>query len=122
MQCMVVVTGSARRSQLLRGVLDLCLLATIDEAPTYGYEMTKRLAERGLAIVAKGSIYPALGRLEREGMIESFLQDGGGGPARKYYRATRAGKQSLSRWTKEWEDVRIAVDALLASVSGEVSE
>ena len=46
---MVVV--ERRRSQLLRGVPDLCLLAVMDEQPTYGYEMTKQLRERGLAIV-----------------------------------------------------------------------
>jgi PadR family transcriptional regulator PadR len=57
-----------RRSQLLRGVLDLCLLAVMGEGPAYGYEMTKRLRARGLSIVGEGSIYPLLGRLERDGL------------------------------------------------------
>lgn len=119
---MVDSTQSTRRSQLLRGVLDLCLLSTIDDSPTYGYEMTKRLAERGLSIVAEGSIYPVLGRLERERLIESFLQNGGAGPARKYYRVTPTGKQALAGWTKEWRGLRTAVDSVLALAEGEVRQ
>ena len=64
--------GSQRRTELLRGVLDLCLLAVMDEEPAYGYEMTKRLRDRGLAIVGEGSIYPLLGRLERDGLVETY--------------------------------------------------
>ena len=122
MLCMVDSTQSTRRSQLLRGVLDLCLLATIDDDPTYGYEMTKRLAERGLSIVAEGSIYPVLGRLERERLIESFLQNGGAGPARKYYRVTATGKEALAGWTEEWRGLRTAVDSVLVLAEGEVRE
>ena len=122
MRCMVDKATSTRKSQLLRGVLDLCLLATISDDPTYGYEMTKRLAERGLSIVAEGSIYPALGRLERERLIESFLQNGGAGPARKYYRVTPAGRAALEDWSEEWRGLRTAVDSVLALVEGEVRE
>jgi len=60
-----------RRTELLRGVLDLCLLAVMQEGAAYGYEMTKRLRARGLSIVGEGSIYPLLGRLEREGLVET---------------------------------------------------
>ena len=62
-----MAVGERRRSQFLRGVLDLCLLAVLEDEPAYGYEMTKRLRERGLSIVGEGSIYPLLGRLERDG-------------------------------------------------------
>src|SRR5579885_3336452 len=55
------MANESRRSQLLRGVLDLCLLAVMDDGPAYGYEMTKRLRARGLSIVGEGSIYPLLG-------------------------------------------------------------
>jgi PadR family transcriptional regulator PadR len=61
--------SGGRRTQLLRGVLDLCLLAVMGDDPAYGYEMTKRLGERGLSIVGEGSIYPLLGRLERDGLV-----------------------------------------------------
>src|SRR6266702_2820076 len=86
-----MAVGEGRRSQLLRGTLDLCLLAVMEEGPAYGYEMTKRLRARGLSIVGEGSIYPLLGRLERKGLVETHRAASNGGPPRKYYRAWRAG-------------------------------
>lgn len=105
-----------RHSQLLRGVLDLCLLALMAEGPTYGYEMTKRLHARGLSIVAEGSIYPLLGRLGREGLVETYRVASDGGPPRKYYRASRAGRAALAAGAAEWRAARDAVDAVLGVV------
>lgn len=109
-----------RRSQLLRGVLDLCLLAVIDAGPTYGYEMTKRLRARGLSIVGEGSIYPLLGRLERDGLVETTRSTSNGGPPRKYYRLSVAGRHVLETGVKEWQSTRDAVDGALGLVSEEV--
>jgi PadR family transcriptional regulator PadR len=111
-------SAGARTSQLLRGVLDACLLAVIAEEPAYGYEMTARLVERGLDVVSEGSIYPAVGRLERQGLVESFRVDGNGGPPRKYYRPTRDGRQALAAWRAEWVETRDSVDSVLGT--GEV--
>jgi PadR family transcriptional regulator PadR len=105
-----------RRSQLLRGVLDLCLLALMEERPTYGYEMTKRLRARGLAIVGEGSIYPLLSRLEREGLVETYRAASDGGPPRKYYRPSHAGRRALAAGVAEWRAARDALDAVLAPV------
>lgn len=102
-----------RNSELLRGVLDLCLLAVIQDEPAYGYEMTKRLRERGLATVGEGSIYPLLGRLEREGLVETHRVASNGGPPRKYYSASRAGKKALADGVGEWQAARDAVDSVL---------
>jgi PadR family transcriptional regulator PadR len=107
----------SRQSQLLRGVLDLCLLAVIADEPAYGYEMTKRLRERGLAVVGEGSIYPLLGRLEREGLVEAFRRPSNGGPPRKYYRPSRQGRRALQEWANEWSLTRDAVDAVLGSAT-----
>ena len=115
-----MVLGSSRRSQLLRGVLDICLLAVIAEQPTYGYEMTKRLAERGLDIVGEGSIYPALARVERDGLVEAFTEASNGGPPRKYYRLTPAGRSALTRWVEDWRTTRSAVDGVLGTIEMEV--
>jgi PadR family transcriptional regulator, regulatory protein PadR len=109
---MRVADDGARRSQLLRGVLDVCLLAVIADEPAYGYEMTRRLAERGLK-VAEGSIYPVLGRLESDGFVDSFREASNGGPPRKYYRLTATGKEVLERWSEEWRTARAAVDDVL---------
>ena len=112
-----------RRTQLLRGVLDLCLLAVMQEGPAYGYEMTKRLRARGLSMVGEGSIYPLLGRLEREGLAETYrAASDDGGPPRKYYRPSRLGQSALAAGVTEWRAARDAVDAVLGAVEMEVTQ
>jgi PadR family transcriptional regulator PadR len=109
-----MVAAETRRTQLLRGVLDLCLLAVMQEGPAYGYEMTKRLRGRGLSIVGEGSIYPLLGRLERDGLVETERAASNGGPPRKYYRMSPKGQQVFAAGVAEWRAVRDAVDAVLS--------
>jgi PadR family transcriptional regulator PadR len=115
-----MVGGERRRTELLRGVLDLCLLAVMVDGPAYGYEMTKRLRARGLSIVGEGSIYPLLGRLEREGLVETYRAASNGGPPRKYYRASSAGRVALAAGVSEWRAARDALDAVLGPVEAEV--
>jgi PadR family transcriptional regulator len=115
-----MASASPRRSELLRGVLDLCLLAVMEEGQAYGYEMTKRLGARGLSIVGEGSIYPLLGRLEREGLVETHRAASDGGPPRKYYSPSREGRQALADGVAEWRAARDAVDAVLAPIKVEV--
>src|SRR5665213_4537335 len=94
--------AEGRRSQLLRGVLDLCLLAVMGDGPAYGYEMTKRLRTRGLSTVGEGSIYPILGRLERDGLVETRRAASNGGPPRKYYSLSSEGERALEAGVNEW--------------------
>src|SRR3984893_1720697 len=115
-----MVDGERRRTELLRGVLDLCLLAVMEDGPAYGYEMTRRLRARGLSIVGEGSIYPLLGRLEREGLVETYRAASNGGPPRKYYRASSAGQSALAAGVSEWRAARDALDAVLGPVEAEV--
>lgn len=115
----MVETG-ARRTQLLRGVLDLCLLTVMADGPAYGYEMTKRLAARGLSIVGEGSIYPLLGRLERDGLVDTHRSASNGGPPRKYYQLSGPGRRALASGIREWESTRDAVDAVLGGMHTEV--
>jgi PadR family transcriptional regulator, regulatory protein PadR len=110
-----------RRSQLLRGVLDLCLLAVMGEGPAYGYEMTKRLRARGLSIVGEGSIYPLLGRLERDGLVETRREASNGGPPRKYYSLSPDGRRALETGVEEWKAARDAIDGALDLSKAEVS-
>src|SRR5580658_10081043 len=116
-----MATGDGRRSQLLRGVLDLCLLAVMGDGPAYGYEMTKRLRERGLSIVGEGSIYPLLGRLERDGLVETRRAASNGGPPRKYYSLSPEGEGALKAGVGEWQAARGAIDGVLGLVNAEVA-
>jgi PadR family transcriptional regulator PadR len=116
-----MVVSGRRRTELLRGVLDLCLLAVMQEGSAYGYEMTKRLRTRGLSMVGEGSIYPLLARLERDGLVETYRAASNGGPPRKYYRASPAGLSALTAGVADWRAARDAVDAVLSPVDVEVT-
>ena len=109
--------ATARSTQLLRGVLDLCLLAVIAERPRYGYELVETLAAHGLAMVSEGSIYPLLSRLERSGQVESYRQPSPAGPSRKYYRITTAGAAELEAGRRSWVGFAGAVARVLVPPS-----
>jgi PadR family transcriptional regulator, regulatory protein PadR len=70
-------------AQLLKGVLRLLLLELLAQGESYGYELVVQLRAHGLQSVGEGSVYPALGRLEREGLLASKLEPSGRGAARK---------------------------------------
>ncbi|WNO71162.1 PadR family transcriptional regulator [Streptomyces sp. AM8-1-1] len=103
-----------RRSQLLRGVLDLCLLAKIAERPRYGYEFVEALAADGLELISEGSIYPLLARMERAGLVDTFRAPSAtGGAPRKYYRLTSAGEAELAGGRAAWTHFTEAVGRTL---------
>ncbi len=114
MLCMVPKsTGQDRTTQLLHGVLDMCLMSIIDEEASYGYEMVRKLRNRGLDLTTEGLIYPLLSRLQKQGMIEGFLVQSSEGPARKYYRMSDRGREALRQWRDDWGGFRNSVDAVL---------
>jgi len=101
-------------SQLLKGVLDMCLLSLIADEPSYGYEMAAKLKDRGLQLVSDGSIYPTLSRLQKAGLVEGyFVEADGSGPPRKYYRIIESGRERLDEWSGEWKDLSVGVSAIL---------
>lgn len=106
-------TRHDRGTQLLKGVLDMCLLSIISEEPSYGYEMVRKLQDRGLQLVSEGSIYPLLSRLQKGGLVEGYLVQSTEGPARKYYRITAAGGRALDDWAEEWAAFRNGVEEVL---------
>jgi PadR family transcriptional regulator PadR len=91
------------------------------DGPAYGYEMTKRLRARGLSTVGEGSIYPLLGRLERDGLVETRRAVSNGGPPRKYYSLSPEGERELAAGVGEWQATRDAVDGALGLEKAEVS-
>jgi PadR family transcriptional regulator, regulatory protein PadR len=109
-------TGQDRSTQLLHGVLDMCLLSIIDEEASYGYEMVKKLEDRGLNLTSDGSVYPLLSRLQKQGMIEGYLVQSSEGPARKYYRMSKQGSRTLEQWRRDWAGFRDSVDAVLNGI------
>jgi len=101
-------------ADLLRGHLDGLLLAVLGGAPGHGYELSRRLTERsgGALGVPEGSLYPALHRLERGGLVESSWSTGKGG-RRRVYRLTSAGRRATKESRQEWRAFSSAVDRVL---------
>jgi PadR family transcriptional regulator, regulatory protein PadR len=97
----------------LHGFLDLCLLAMLRERPDYGYGLSQRLAAAGVAEVPGGTLYPALLRLEQQGLAEPSWARSDSGPRRKYYAITAAGRQVLATQTAEWRRFRDGIDTLV---------
>jgi PadR family transcriptional regulator PadR len=102
-----------RQTQLLRGVLDLCLLSLIADRPRYGYELIEGLTDLGLGLVSEGSIYPLLARLERTGLVDTYRAPSTNGPPRKYYRITSDGHAELTQGSDTWNTFAAAITPLL---------
>ena len=102
------------RADLLRGHLDGLLLAVLADAPGHGYELSQRLTQRsgGELGVHEGSLYPALHRLERAGLVESAWSSAEG-RRRRIYRLTAAGRPAVKRSRQEWRAFSGAVDRVL---------
>jgi PadR family transcriptional regulator PadR len=106
------------RSQLLKGVLDMCLLALIAEQPSYGYEMVRKLEARGLDLMSEGSIYPLLSRMQHKDLVEGYYENSSAGPVRKYYRIRRKGEEHLARWRDDWTRLATGVEIVLRGAKG----
>jgi len=85
----------------------------MSSVPRYGYEIRQILAESGLVDVGGGTLYPVLGRLEDAGLVTTEWRPGEGGPARKYYELTPAGREVLKQITKDWDSFAGAVGTIL---------
>jgi PadR family transcriptional regulator, regulatory protein PadR len=103
------------QAEALRGHVDLLLLAVVADEPAHGYRIVELLRDRsdGVLDLAEGTVYPALYRLERQGMIVSRWSNGDG-RRRRVYRVTAAGRRELARRRRSWERFQEAVRAVLA--------
>jgi PadR family transcriptional regulator PadR len=101
----------------LHGFLDLCLLAMLRERPDYGYGLSQRLSAAGVADVPGGTLYPALLRLEQQGLAEPSWMPSEAGPRRKYYALTPAGRAALAAQAAEWRTFRDGVDSLVGAAA-----
>ncbi len=103
------------QAQLLKGVLELAVLAVIEQGETYGYEILATLEHAGLDGVGDASVYGTLRRLEQAGRLRSRLVASDSGPARRYYSVTPAGVEQLRAGTQTWARISGALQRLLGS-------
>lgn len=100
--------------EALKGHLDLLLLAAVQVGPAHGYAIaeTLRLRSAGIFDLAEGTLYPALHRLERGGLLSSRWSEVTG-RRRRVYQLTRKGQQALAKRHNEWHDFARAVHAVV---------
>jgi PadR family transcriptional regulator PadR len=104
-----------RRTQLLRGALDTCLLALLARRPTHAYDLVVLLEAEGLPGVGYGTVYPLMGRLRRQGLVTERIEPSPSGPPRKVFEVSADGERALREWTAQWVDTTSAITGLLAS-------
>jgi transcriptional regulator len=101
-------------NDLVRGRLELLVLAVLQSTPAHGYRVIEELRRRsgGTFDLPEGSVYPTLHRLEREGLLSSEWS-GETRRRRRVYSLTRKGRSALERERKEWLLLAKAVTAVL---------
>ncbi|MGY0056893.1 PadR family transcriptional regulator [Streptomyces sp. LZ34] len=106
-------SSTERRSQWLRGVLDLCILAVLESGESYGYELSQTLEKTGLGPVPGGTLYPVLTRLRGNGLVTTTWREPTSGPARKYYALTDEGRRVLRESGRAWSEFSDRVSDVL---------
>lgn len=104
-------------TQMRKGLLELCVLATLKGARMYGYDIVKRLSAVDGLVMGEGTIYPILSRFKKEGLVETTLAESPEGPARKYYRLTVRGQEMLTKMLAAWAEVRNGIETVTAAES-----
>lgn len=104
-------------AQFKKGVLDLCVLALLRKRDAYGYELAEKVSAS--IQIAEGTLYPLLRKLKADGLCETYLSDESGGPPRKYYRLTDAGRRAEEELRREWLDFTDSVRALMEDTEHE---
>jgi PadR family transcriptional regulator PadR len=108
-------------SQLLKGVLDLAVLAVLRDSDGYGYDVVRRLRAAGLTEVGDASVYGTLRRLYRAGGLNTYVVPSDEGPHRKYYGLNDAGRNLLEQSTKTWRGFADAMTSLLENGTKEAA-
>lgn len=103
----------------LRGVLEVCVLQVLAEGETYGYAIAARLAEAGFGAIKGGTLYPLLTRFEESGLVDVQWRAGEGGPGRKYYRLTDAGRSAWADQTHHWRTFAALTMSFIGPPEGE---
>ncbi len=89
-------------TQLRKGILEFFVLAALEDANLYGYDIVRQLRALEVLVISEGTIYPILSRLKKEGLLKTYLEESSEGPARKYYQLTTRGKETLAEMEKVW--------------------
>jgi len=104
-----------RRIDLMQGTLDLLILRTLLFGPSHGHAIAKhvRTMSDDVLHLETGSLYPALHRLEEQGLIDAEWTTSDKGKRAKYYQLTKAGRKQLVKEQSKWEQLSAAMTRVL---------
>jgi PadR family transcriptional regulator PadR len=100
-------------TQLLKGVADVAVLATIEQEEGYGYDVVRRLRGAGLTDIAEATVYGTLRRLFQAGLLTSYVVASDAGPHRKYYGLNDVGRAQLAQSRATWTQFVKTMDVVL---------
>lgn len=101
----------------VRAALDLAVLASLTEAPLHGYGIAQSLEAHGFGLLKGGSLYPVLGRLEEAGHVAAAWVEGQGGPGRRVYELTAAGRDRLGQDLASWRELGETLTTMTTGVA-----
>lgn len=107
----------SEQAQLLPGTLDLLILKAVSLGPLHGYGVLLRIQQitRGALLAEQGALYPALSRLEHQGLLESEWGTSDNNRRAKFYRLTIAGRKRFREETASWNRLAGAIGAALSA-------
>jgi PadR family transcriptional regulator, regulatory protein PadR len=105
------------QAQLLPGTLDLLILKAVSLGPLHGYGVLLRIEQitRGALLAEQGALYPALSRLEHQGLLASEWGTSDNNRRAKFYRLTASGRRRLREETQSWNRLATAIGAALGA-------
>ncbi len=99
-------------TEMLKGVLEGCVLEILSQEETYGYEITRRLNTLGFSDVVDGTVYTILMRLEKNRLVDIQKRPSDMGPPRKFYALNNKGREELRRFWDKWTFLASKINAL----------
>jgi len=100
-------------TQLIRGILEGCILAVVNKKESYGYRIVEKLKEYGFSDIHESTVYPILNRLEKKGLFIGKRRSSKLGPPRKYYSISTMGIKELGRFEATWQIIKDNVNTIL---------
>ena len=108
----------SQEAELLPGTLELLILKSVSLGSEHGYGILLRIQQitAGALTIEQGALYPALARLEHQGLIEAEWGNSDNNRQAKFYQLTRDGRKQLAEEQKNWERLSTAVARVLAGL------